>query len=239
MTKNIKYTITGYEKQGGFIIIYYSNGTNRKVINSRKNELRILSSIRYNRKMYSRNINQLHSKIDKNEETLKDIYFRHSNSHGTVIGFDTDELFDENTKYMKVIEILQKQLLFIENERLINGEVKDQFDNLSDSEKEGYEINYMSIDDIDKISTEELEEIIVVLGIEELPDEDKKIFYRSRKLRNYFSQPMFVAEQYTNMKGQLVNIEDILNDVENILKGTYDDVDENDFLFIGSYGRKQ
>ena len=86
---------------------------------------------------------------------------------------------------------------------------------------------------------QELEEIIVVLGIEELPDEDKKIFYRSRKLRNYFSQPMFVAEQYTNMKGQLVNIEDILNDVENILKGTYDDVDENDFLFIGSYGRKQ
>ena len=85
---------------------------------------------------------------------------------------------------------------------------------------------------------EELEEIIVVLGIEELPDEDKKIFYRSRKLRNYFSQPMFVAEQYTNMKGQLVNIEDILNDVENILNGTYDDISEDDFLFIGSYGKK-
>ncbi len=85
---------------------------------------------------------------------------------------------------------------------------------------------------------EELEEIIVVLGIEELPDEDKKIFYRSRKLRNYFSQPMFVAEQYTNMKGQLVNIEDILNDVENILLGTYDDKSEDDFLFIGSYGKK-
>lgn len=85
---------------------------------------------------------------------------------------------------------------------------------------------------------EELEEIIVVLGIEELPDEDKKIFYRSRKLRNYFSQPMFVAEQYTNMKGQIVKIEDILDDVENILNGTYDDKSEDDFLFIGSYGKK-
>ena len=85
---------------------------------------------------------------------------------------------------------------------------------------------------------EELEEIIVVLGIEELPDEDKKIFYRSRKLRNYFSQPMFVAEQYTNMKGQIVSIEEILDDVENILNGTYDDKSEDDFLYIGSYGKK-
>lgn len=84
---------------------------------------------------------------------------------------------------------------------------------------------------------EELEEIIVVLGIEELSDEDKQIFYRSRKLRNYFSQPMCVAEQYTNMKGEIVNIEDVLNDVENILKGKYDDVDESEFLFIGKYGK--
>ena len=84
---------------------------------------------------------------------------------------------------------------------------------------------------------EELEEIIVVLGIEELSDEDKEIFYRSRKLRNYFSQPMCVAEQYTNMKGEIVNIEDVLTDVENILKGTYDNVDESDFMFIGKYGK--
>ena len=84
----------------------------------------------------------------------------------------------------------------------------------------------------------ELEEIIVVLGIEELSEEDKQIFYRSRKLRNYFSQPMFVSEQYTGIKGVLVDIGDILDDVENILNGTYDDVDESKFLYIGSYGRK-
>lgn len=81
----------------------------------------------------------------------------------------------------------------------------------------------------------ELEEIIAILGIEELSEEDKKIFYRSRKLRYYFSQPMFVAEAFTNIKGQFVKIEDILIDVENILNGVYDNVDESKFLFIGKY----
>ncbi len=81
----------------------------------------------------------------------------------------------------------------------------------------------------------ELEEIITVLGIEELSEEDKNIFHRARKLRNYFSQPMFVAEQYTGLEGQFVKIEDILNDIENILSGNYDDIDESKFLFIGKY----
>lgn len=81
----------------------------------------------------------------------------------------------------------------------------------------------------------ELEEIIAILGIEELSEEDKKIFYRSRKLKYYFSQPMFVAEAYTNIPGQFVKIEDVLTDVENILNGTLDDVDESKFLFIGKY----
>ena len=82
---------------------------------------------------------------------------------------------------------------------------------------------------------QELEEIIAILGIEELSEEDKNIFYRSRKLRYYFSQPMFVAEPFTNIPGQFVKIEDILIDVENILNGTYDNVDESKFLFIGKY----
>ena len=81
----------------------------------------------------------------------------------------------------------------------------------------------------------ELEEIIVVLGIEELSNEDKMIFYRSRKLRNYFSQPLFVSEQYSGIKGVIVALEDVLNDVENILNGTYDDIDEDKFLYIGKY----
>ena len=80
---------------------------------------------------------------------------------------------------------------------------------------------------------EELEEIIAVLGIEELSEEDKLVFYRSRKLRNYFSQPMFVAETFTNIKGQFVDINDVLNDVEDILNGKYDNIDESKFRYIG------
>lgn len=79
----------------------------------------------------------------------------------------------------------------------------------------------------------DLEEIIAVLGIEELSSQDKKVFYRTRKLRNYFTQPMFVAEQFTGIPGQFVAIEDVLNDVEKILTGVYDDADEGDFSYIG------
>ena len=82
----------------------------------------------------------------------------------------------------------------------------------------------------------ELEEIIAVLGIDELSEEDKNIFYRSRKLRNYFTQPMFVAENYTNIPGKMVDISDVLDDVEGILNGKYDNIDENKFLYIGNVG---
>lgn len=81
---------------------------------------------------------------------------------------------------------------------------------------------------------EELEEIIAVLGIDELSSEDKNIFYRSRKLRNYFTQPMFVAENFTGIPGKYVDIKNVLDDVEAILSGKYDEIDESKFLFIGS-----
>ena len=85
---------------------------------------------------------------------------------------------------------------------------------------------------------QELEEIIAVLGIDELSEEDKRIFYRSRKLRNYFTQPMFVSENYTGLKGKMVDIKDIIKDVENILNGNYDDLDESKFLYRGSMSGK-
>ena len=81
---------------------------------------------------------------------------------------------------------------------------------------------------------DELEEIIAVLGIDELSQEDKLIFYRSRKLRNYFTQPMFVAESYTNIPGKFVDINDVIDDVENILNGKYDEISEEKFLYIGA-----
>lgn len=79
----------------------------------------------------------------------------------------------------------------------------------------------------------DLEEIIAVLGVDELSQADKNIFYRTRKLRNYFSQPMFVAENYTNIPGKFVKIETTLKDVADILNGRYDSVPEDRFLFIG------
>ena len=107
---------------------------------------------------------------------------------------------------------------------------------LVDVEKIG-EKHFKLIEEVLRYLTryQELEEIIAILGIEELSEEDKRIFYRSRKLRYYFSQPMFVAEPFTNIPGQFVKIEDILIDVENILNGVYDNVDESKFLFIGKY----
>ena len=81
----------------------------------------------------------------------------------------------------------------------------------------------------------ELEEIIAVLGIEELSASDVSVFYRTRQLRNYFSQPMFVAENYTGIPGEFVKIDDVLDDVEAILTGKYDGVDESNFLYIGKY----
>lgn len=80
---------------------------------------------------------------------------------------------------------------------------------------------------------EDLQEIIAVLGIDELSEEDRNVFNRSRKIRNYFSQPMFVAEPFTNIKGQFVDIKDVLDDVENILNGKYDNDDESKFRYIG------
>lgn len=81
---------------------------------------------------------------------------------------------------------------------------------------------------------EELEEIIAVLGIDELSEEDRRIFYRSRKLRNYFTQPLFVSENYTGLKGVMVDIKDALIDIEDILNGKYDDKDEGEFLYRGT-----
>lgn len=96
--------------------------------------------------------------------------------------------------------------------------------------------HYQLVEDVIKSLAryEELEEIIAVLGIDELSQEDKNIFYRSRKLRNYFTQPMFVAENYTGIPGAYVQIDDILNDVEAIITGACDDINEDRFSYIGA-----
>ena len=145
-----------------------------------------------------------------------------------------DEAVSTITSYMDGQIVLDRKIAELGLYPAIN--VFKSTSKLVDIEKIG-ERHFKLIEEVLRYLTryEELEEIIAILGIEELSEEDKKIFYRSRKLRYYFSQPMFVAEAYTNIKGEFVKIEDILIDVENILSGKYDDVDESKFLFIGKY----
>lgn len=105
---------------------------------------------------------------------------------------------------------------------------------LLDPEQVGQRHYYLASEAVRFLSRyEELEEIVALIGIDELSEEDRAIFYRSRKLRNYLSQPMFVAEQYTGIPGQFVAIEDILNDVEDILTGVHDAIDEVKLMYIG------
>ncbi|WP_317855575.1 F0F1 ATP synthase subunit beta [Chakrabartyella piscis] len=86
---------------------------------------------------------------------------------------------------------------------------------------------------------EELEQIVAVLGIDELSEDDRNTFFRARRLRNYFSQPMYVAEQYTGINGEFVEIGDVLDDVSAILSGECDDEDESSFAYIGAFMKYQ
>jgi F-type H+-transporting ATPase subunit beta len=73
----------------------------------------------------------------------------------------------------------------------------------------------------------------------ELNIEDQQLVYRARKLRNYFSQPFYVSEKFTGMPGTFVEMDNLLDDIENIVRGTYDDMSESQFLFIGSIKGKE
>jgi len=79
----------------------------------------------------------------------------------------------------------------------------------------------------------ELADIIAILGVEELSDEDKITVTRARKIQKFLSQPMFVAEAFTNRKGVYVPIEKTVDSFEQILAGDYDSVDESAFYMVG------
>ncbi|KFZ56956.1 hypothetical protein N338_04319, partial [Podiceps cristatus] len=66
---------------------------------------------------------------------------------------------------------------------------------------------------------EELQDIISILGIDELNDEDKKLVFRARKIRNFFSQPFFVAEKFTNVPGKYLTRDETLLSFKSILSG--------------------
>ncbi len=79
----------------------------------------------------------------------------------------------------------------------------------------------------------ELQEIIAILGMEELSEEDKLTVYRARKIQNFLSQPFSVAEVFTGRKGVYVHKEEALETIEKILSGYYDDVPEDAFYMKG------
>jgi F-type H+-transporting ATPase subunit beta len=80
----------------------------------------------------------------------------------------------------------------------------------------------------------DLRDIISILGIDELSDEDKLIVGRARKLQKFFSQPFFVAEAYTGMKGKYVKIEETVKGVKMIIEGKCDEIAEQAFFMAGA-----
>ncbi len=80
----------------------------------------------------------------------------------------------------------------------------------------------------------ELQDIIAILGMDELSEEDKVVVGRARRVRNFLSQPFFAGEQFTGMKGRYVPKEDTVRSFKALLNGDYDEYPEQAFMFVGS-----
>ena len=80
----------------------------------------------------------------------------------------------------------------------------------------------------------DLQDIIAILGIEELSDEDKLIVSRARKIQKFLSQPFFVAEQFTGFKGRYVKVEDTIKGFKEIVEGKHDEIPEQAFYMKGT-----
>ncbi len=80
----------------------------------------------------------------------------------------------------------------------------------------------------------DLQDIIAILGIEELSDEDKLIVSRARKIEKFLSQPFFVAQQFTGLEGKYVKVEDTVRGFKEIVEGKHDDVPEQAFYMVGT-----
>ncbi|ASQ48560.1 MAG: F0F1 ATP synthase subunit beta [Leptotrichia sp.] len=80
----------------------------------------------------------------------------------------------------------------------------------------------------------ELQDIIAILGMDELDEEDKLTVNRARKIQRFFSQPFSVAEQFTGMKGKYVPLRETIRGFKEILDGLHDDLPEQAFLYVGT-----
>ena len=80
----------------------------------------------------------------------------------------------------------------------------------------------------------ELQDIIAILGMDELAEEDKTTVYRARKISKFMSQPFFVAEQFTGNPGKYVEIEDTLEGFRQLVDGEVDHLPEQAFMYVGT-----
>jgi F-type H+-transporting ATPase subunit beta len=80
----------------------------------------------------------------------------------------------------------------------------------------------------------ELQDIIAIMGMDELSEEDKKIVQRARKVQRFLSQPFSVAEQFTGMQGKYVPLKETIRGFQEIIEGKHDDLPESAFSFVGS-----
>ncbi|MFC1561225.1 F0F1 ATP synthase subunit beta, partial [Candidatus Latescibacterota bacterium] len=79
----------------------------------------------------------------------------------------------------------------------------------------------------------ELQDIINILGMDELSDEDKLVVQRARKIERFLGQPFFVAEQFTGLPGQYIKLEDTIKGFKEIIAGTHDELPEQAFVNVG------
>ena len=80
----------------------------------------------------------------------------------------------------------------------------------------------------------ELQDIIAILGMDELSDEDKLVVNRARKIQRFLSQPFFVAEQFSGISGKYVKLEDTIRGFKEIIEGKHDDLPEQAFYMVGT-----
>jgi F-type H+-transporting ATPase subunit beta len=80
----------------------------------------------------------------------------------------------------------------------------------------------------------DLQDIIAILGIDELSDEDRIVVQRARKIQRFLSQPNFVAEQFTGQPGEYVKLEDTIKGFQEILEGKHDELPEQAFYMVGT-----
>jgi len=79
----------------------------------------------------------------------------------------------------------------------------------------------------------DLQDIIAILGMDELAEEDKLLVQRARKIERFLSQPFFVAEQFTGMAGKYVKLEETIKSFKELIDGKYDDLPEQAFYMVG------